>query len=255
MAFLMTFNAACLKHSAIAQGSKGGFMVIAYSLLLSVFSAAVSVQASELARDPYFQISAPRIEWLGDEASPDQLEHKSDELKSVDGLGEAIVVIDQIIAVGKKIYAIIEAGRPVVNIQTDRVSALPKGTNHWAQFEGWSNPKASVYSVSYSNGFNQDVVKFKFRVVYTYGGRFDGKGRYLANVTVVPMDTYVAWGYTFNAKTSVPEAVNVGTRTNPIAGLELNVNWEVKTVVRDHKDSVAFFIRGDGRILDLTNGN
>ncbi len=220
------------------------------------------------ARDPYFQLSQPKVELVEqtDGVWDEELEQKYSSVtgnpKSLTGstpgdwvgsVNDASVILDQIIAMGKKIWDIVEAGKPVVNIQTDRASALPQGSKSWAQYENWSNPASSVYKITYNNGYGMNVVTFSFRVVYTYGGQLNGKGRFLANVTVIPKDTTVAWGYTFNASTQIPEVVNVGTKVNPVAGMELDVNWVVKTAVKESRSSAAYFIRGDGTIVGLNN--
>lgn len=55
------------------------------------------------------------------------------------------------------------------------------------------------------------------------------------------------WGYTFNARVEVPGAVNLGTSASPVAGLELNLHWNVKTVVKESENSVHFFVDGHGQ--------
>ena len=89
-------------------------------------------------------------------------------------------------------------------------------------------------------------VKFRFRLQYTYGGGHSGIGKYLANVTVMPAEVSVSWGYTFNADVQVLNAVNVGTSLSPVAGLELNLKWQVKTVLKESDNSFNFFVQGDG---------
>ncbi len=245
-----------------------------FSRVLVIVSVSVSVSglmmvsgaqtAHAANRDLYFQMGKPKVELVEqtDGVWDKELYDTYGDTYGVTppgggdwtgSVGEASVILDQIIAMGKKIWDIVEAGKPVVNITTDRASALPQGSKSWAQYENWSNPASSVYKVTYSNGFGMDVVTFSFRVVYTYGGQLNGKGKFLANVTVIPKDTSVAWGYTFNASTSIPEVVNVGTKVNPIAGMELDVNWVVKTAVKESRDSAAYFIRGDGKIAGLNN--
>jgi hypothetical protein len=103
-----------------------------------------------------------------------------------------------------------------------------------------------TYEVAYKNLFGMEVVKFHFRLAYTYGGGRAGAGRYLANVSVLPAELNVLWGYTFNAEVQVMPAVNLGNVTSPVAGLEVNVVWQVKTVLKESDNSVHYFVRGDG---------
>lgn len=62
--------------------------------------------------------------------------------------------------------------------------ALPRGLRRWTDLERWSPPETKTYEVVYKNKFGMEVVKFRFRLQYTYGGRRSGRGRYLANVSV-----------------------------------------------------------------------
>jgi hypothetical protein len=153
---------------------------------------------------------------------------------------------DDIVNIGKKAWEIIEAGKPVSHIETPTANALPRGIQCWNNLEHWQAPKVQTYQVVYKNGFGMEVVRFNFRLQYTYGGGKAEKGQYLANVTILPSELNVSWGYNFDARVEVQPAVNVGTQENPIAGLELNLRWTVKTVLKTSENSFHFFVQGDG---------
>ena len=67
-----------------------------------------------------------------------------------------------IIAIGEKIWQIVEANKPVVNVTTQVVHALPRGLVCWSDLEHWHAPVVKAYEVSYKNGFGYEVVKFRF---------------------------------------------------------------------------------------------
>src|SRR4051812_46731541 len=48
-------------------------------------------------------------------------------------LNEADLIIDKIINMGKKVWAIVEAGKPVVDVKVDVANALPEGLKSWQQ--------------------------------------------------------------------------------------------------------------------------
>lgn len=152
----------------------------------------------------------------------------------------------QIIAIGEKIWKVVEANKPVVTVKTPTVSALPRGVRCWSDLDSWKAAKVKSFEVAYKNGFGMEVVKFRFRLQYTYGGGHNGTGKYLANVTVLPAELNVMWGYTFNANVEVNPAVNVGSSTNPVAGLDINLKWNVETVLMNTQSSFHFFVQGDG---------
>ncbi len=153
---------------------------------------------------------------------------------------------DQVVNIGKKLWSVVENGKPVVQMETPVAHALPRGLYCWSDLEHWQAPRTQVYEVTYRNGFGVEVVKFRFRLHYTYGGGRADKGQYLANVTVLPAELNVSWGYNFDAKVEVQPAVNLGTKENPIGGLELNVRWTVKTFLKESINSFHFFVQGDG---------
>jgi hypothetical protein len=159
--------------------------------------------------------------------------------------------LDKIINIGKKVWGIVEAGRPIVSVRTDNANAVPQGVSAWNQLEGWQTPKSVTYRAVLKNGYNMEVVNLAYRLIYTYGGNVKGKGQYLTNVTVVPASINVAWGYDLDVQVDVPSVLNVGSSESPVGGMELLVKWRVKTTVSHVERSQSFFVRGDGSFAEL----
>lgn len=169
------------------------------------------------------------------------------ELNPLDG--DTGIGWSQIIAVGQKIWKIIQDNKPVVTTKMPVAHALPKGLKCWTDLDHWQPPKSAVFEITYTNLLNIDVVNFKFRMIYTSGGGHNGIGQYLANVAATPVQLDVLWGYTFDANVAIGQAINLGSADNPIAGLELTINWDVSTVLKNSRSSVDFFARGDGSLV------
>lgn len=167
----------------------------------------------------------------------------------------ALVTLDRIINLGKKVWSIVEAGKPVVNIKSDVASAMPTGIEHWAQLEGWQVPKSYLYQVKYKNKLGMDVVTFNYRIMQTYGGTVLGRGKYLAKVAIIPDHVKVAWGYTLNSTASVPNVMNVGSSEAPIGAAELQLDWEIKTTVQYTRDTEVYYLDGEGRFTALSAKN
>lgn len=169
---------------------------------------------------------------------------------NADGASEGILPLDidwtQIISVGKQVWEVIQNNKPVVNVTAPVAHALPRGLACWSDLDRWQAPRTQVYEVTYQNGFRMDVVKFRFRLQYTYGGGHEGRGQYLSNVAVLPAELNVIWGYRFDANVDVGQAVNLGTSTDPVAGLELTLKWTVRTPLKQSDNSIHFFVQGDG---------
>ncbi|MGZ3804930.1 MAG: hypothetical protein ACXVB4_12010 [Pseudobdellovibrionaceae bacterium] len=163
----------------------------------------------------------------------------------LDPIDQAGIIIDKIINLGKKLWAVVETGRPVVNVKTYTANALPKGLKCWTDLTGWQVPQSKVYRVQYENLYGMNVVDFAYRVSFTAGGALKGQGKYITNATIMPADLYVSWGYTFNANAEVPSVFNMGTSDQPVAGMQMLMKWSVDTVMTHAEQAESYFVGGD----------
>jgi hypothetical protein len=166
-------------------------------------------------------------------------------------IAEAEVILDQIVNLGKKIWSIVEANKPVVSFKNQTASALPKGVESWLDLDSWDNARAQTYRLVYKNLYGMTVVEFAYRIVYVAGGSYQGKGKYLAQITVYPETVDVAWGYKFSAEASIPTLLNHGTREAPVAGAEINVDWVIETPLKYSRNTTSYAVRGDGPMIAL----
>jgi len=198
-----------------------------------------SVEVMELP-DPEADAFMGRFAWVDDCTSEGWYDPKA----SMDDL-------NTIVAFGEKIWTIVEAGRPKVHIKTPVVHALPPSTKCWMNLENWQAPKSALWQIVYKNLYGIEVVKFKYRVLFNYGGGRNGLGKYVANATVIPAEVNVAWGFSFDAQVQVGRVLNVGTTKSPTAGLQMGVNWTVKTVLKETIRTDNVFLQGDGLMKKL----
>lgn len=173
------------------------------------------------------------------------------DIGSLNPLDTINVVVDQIINIGKKIWNIVEAGKPVVDLKMDTANALPMGVTCWSDLSGWSIPTSKVYNVEYKNGFGMSVVNFAYRVTFTANGSVDGVGQYITNATFMPANVHVAWGFNLGASAEVPSVFNQGTRTAPLAGMQMNMKWNVSTPIKASVQSESYFVSGDNKLVHL----
>tara|TARA_Y100000780_G_scaffold232596_1_gene268885 strand:+ start:16211 stop:16954 length:744 start_codon:yes stop_codon:yes gene_type:complete len=167
-------------------------------------------------------------------------------------IDDVIMTTRNLIAIGKEIYKIIEAGRPVVNIgESKSLSVLPmdeKGTPVDSfRLSNWSTPKAKKYKVVAKNYLGMSPVSFEFMLIYNYGGSLDGKGKYLTGTQIKATSVQVSWGYELNANFSVQSIINQGTDEEPIAGAVLAIDYKIKTVLKESRSSKTFFVNGVGQ--------
>lgn len=169
---------------------------------------------------------------------------------------EAAMVVGEVIAVGEKIWPIVEKGRPVVSAQFSNLSALPRFEDTLSfpelyEMAGWVSPGAATYKVSFKNYLGMEVVLFRYTVTFQPGGSYLGVGRYLTNVKVYANELKVAWGYNVEASTSLVGLTNKGSKEDPIASMVLQVNYNVKTVFSESHNSSSYYVAGDGTFKEL----
>jgi hypothetical protein len=166
-------------------------------------------------------------------------------------LNLADAALDQIINMGKKVWDIVKAGQPVVNLKTDVATALPAGAKCWMDLQNWKAPVAKTYQVTYKNMFGIEVIRFRYRVVFVAGGSVEGKGAYIGYAAIEPAEVSVAWGFNFKSESSVTTIYNMGSKQDPIAGLNLQVSYQIDSVAKPIQESRSYFISGLGQIQAL----
>ena len=171
--------------------------------------------------------------------------------KVVGEIGQIDGAIGSIVNTGKLIWSIIEANKAVVNVSTDVANAIPQASTTWDSLGGWSAPETRLFHITYQNKLGSNVIDFTYRVIYLYGGNVNGKGQFLNGVSIVPADLSVAWGYTFTAKANVPSVTNAGTSADPIAAMQLQMQWSVSTMISNNERTQNYYIRGDGQFSEL----
>jgi hypothetical protein len=164
-----------------------------------------------------------------------------------------IPTLDNIINLGLKIWKIVEDNKPVVDVKTQFATALPKGVSGWTDMAGWLPPVGTIYELTAKNAYGIKVIDLRYQVLRTYGGSYDGKGKYLTAVTVEPLLVDVAWGYHFSMSSNVPDTsiVNVGTSDNPVAGLMDQLGWNISTPLKSSSGQSLYFLQGDGAYREI----
>ena len=198
--------------------------------------------------DPYFEISEIQVKELPVLKGTHEATYEKMDLKQI------ALIIDGIIAIGKKIWPIIEAGKPVVDVNmANGISVIPfkKGDDLDATFfdmENWSAPLAKRYNVTYKNGFGSKVISFDYTVMYQHSGSFEGAGKFLTGVNVVASNISVAWGFDFKASSELVQISNHGSKEDKVAGATFRVNYTAETVFKTIQSSDTFHVMGDGQL-------
>lgn len=226
-------------------------MVLFTYAAFSFYTVSASEKIHALENDPYFDIAAVEVKEVEPDFSKD-----FESLKNNKNLGQVIMQARELIAFGKEIWKIIEAGRPVSNHQSmQTITVLPKDSSGQAvdplDMAGWQLPSAKSYRVEYKNGFGMTVIGFTYTVVYQWGGSYDEKGKYLTGVNVIADDISVSWGFDFSAESHLISISNIGSREKPVAAATFTVKYRAKSVIKDITSSETFYVTGSGKIGKL----
>ncbi|MBI4656876.1 MAG: hypothetical protein HY746_09060 [Elusimicrobia bacterium] len=168
---------------------------------------------------------------------------------------DPFVIIDQIINIASKIWAIVEKNKPVVDIDTKYATAVPEGISAWTQLSEWKKPKTYIYGFYAENLYGSVMIDLKYKVTFTYGGKYKGKGLYLTGVTVVPTTVSVGWGYRLGISAFAPDSTiaNVGTHESPVASMQLKLTWKISTPIKEQNGTSVYYIEGNGYFEEIAS--
>lgn len=156
----------------------------------------------------------------------------------------ASVLLDKIINLGKKVWTVIENGRPVVKVESTYANALPSGVRA-EDLENFSPLQFKSYRQYGVNLYGATVYDVTYTVAHRFGGQYEGQGAYLESVTVLPQHVEVLWGYNVNLTVDRVSTVNLGSKENPVASIVMETALSVKTVLQDIRMKNLYEFRGD----------
>lgn len=168
--------------------------------------------------------------------------------------GKIIGLGRELVALGEDIYRLVQKGKPVNKTSYAPISVVPKTANGYVDIldtEGWRMPTKATYQVTYTNLYGMDVVKFRYSVIFSYGGSYMGKGAYITAAQIVPESIETLFGYTFTASMKLGGIQNHGTKENPVAGAILAMEHTVETVIKASLETSSFHITGRGGFKQL----
>lgn len=249
-----------MRKSKLLQGLVLSFVVGAFSfqayakqLPFTVTNLQTAGQANlKSADEAYFTISSVEVNEI--DPSNFVVNNNQPNNKAFD-LGKVIMTIDKLVALGKKLYAIVEAGKPVVDVNmNNKASVLPnvdKPNTAMYNMSNWKAPKTRVYKVEFKNLFGMSVVSFNYAVTFEYGGKYQGKGAYIHAARIAADQVDVAWGFNFKATTEAVSIVNRGSQDDPVAALTFKLNYTAKSVLKEIQSEESFYVTGDGDVRKI----
>lgn len=170
-------------------------------------------------------------------------------------LQDVLVSIEQIVNIAQKIWKIVEANRPVANIESKYATAYPAGVTAASQLSGWSRPKGYTYGFYAENLYGGVMINAKYKVAFTYGGAYKGKGKFITGAAVIPTMAEVGWGYKFYMNAAVPDSTitNTGTEADPVAAMQLKVSWKIATILKESDGTSVYYMDGTGYYQEIAS--
>ena len=179
--------------------------------------------------------------------------NKSGQVATAD-VGRIISLGRELVALGEDIYRLVQKGKPVNKTSYAPISVIPRLGNGYVDIfdtEGWKMPTKTTYEIIYKNFYGMEVVKYRYSVIFSYGGSYQGKGAYLTAAQIVPEIIETLFGYTFSATMKLGGVQNHGTKENPIAGAILAMEYTVETVIKASLETDSYHITGRGALKQL----
>lgn len=224
-------------------------------LALLVLTFTVNVKAEVLSNDEIKRLTIDHVEVTPVNTEAFMLDRVYVELPKAptNPIDEISIILDGLIAIGKKIWPIIEAGRPVINNKlAPAVSIIPQlekpTTGVLYEMENWSVPKAQSFRVSYKNMLGMEVVGFTYTVMFQYNGAYKGNGKYVTSFKVLASNIYCAWGFDFDASSELISIANVGTSMDPVASGIVGINYAIKGKLNEQRNASSVYVDGLGRM-------
>ena len=172
----------------------------------------------------------------------------------VDSAGKVISVARDIVALGEAIYELVKKGKPTNVTEYAPISVVPKdpATKEIVDLfdlEGFSMPVEKTFVARVKNGVGKEVVKFTYKVMFSYGGSYNGAGRYLTGVIIVPQSVVTQFGWEFNASMKLSGMMNHGTKIDPVAGIMITVKYQMNgwSTAYERNDTIHITGRGEFR--------
>jgi len=172
----------------------------------------------------------------------------------VDDLTSSLKDINEIINLGEKIWKIIEKNKPVANVKYAYANAVPKGIKGPEELESFSPLQFKSFRKFGKNGFGSTVFDVTYTLAHRFNGQYQGRGRFLDAVTVLPHKVDVLWGYTLNFNVARVSTANVGNEKEPVASVAMEMDFQISTVLKASQYRNLYEFRGDSaRVTSIEN--
>lgn len=235
-------------------------MVLNKTLVLSLLALSFSAWgAPEYDEAEFYKISSIQVSEVSHDVILDQEIERTVSEKyllgsRIETAGRVIAIAKDLVALGESVYTLVSKGKPNVTTASAPISVLPRVNGHAVDIldtEAWSMPAKRTFAVNIKNVYNINVVSFRYSVIYSYKGSYNGKGAYITAAQVQPDYVNVLFGFDFTATMKLTGIVNQGSRENPIAGATMVMQYTASNILNSRTQVDTFFVNGRGGFKKL----
>lgn len=204
--------------------------------------------------DPYYQVSSVTTsitEQTETDLPPGKRTNTPSNVCQLETLKSTNGVDPMAIAeIALKVWDIVVAGKPIVNVDSKSASALPNlADGDWRRLVGWKRERSTKFVVEIKNGFKMTVIKYTYYLKMIYGGGVRGKGQYISSARIMPAID-AKWGWNIDVVVSVPSIINQGTEEDPLAAIYLDMTYQIHNVLTSSSTTESYLMQGDGLMMN-----
>lgn len=174
----------------------------------------------------------------------------------IDQGGRIIQAARDMVALGEAIYELVKKGKPSNTTDYAPISVVPRDpmTKEYIdpfELEGFTMPVEKNFVTTIRSMTGKVGVVFNYKVIYAYGGSYNGTGKYLTSVMVVPSSVRTTYGWEFNASMKLGGVMNNGTKADPVAGVIVNIKYQMNSWGAANERTDSIYINGRGELKNM----
>jgi len=173
--------------------------------------------------------------------------------QKVERTGAVIKLGRDMVALGEAVYELVKKGKPSNVTQYSAISVVPRNPTTKEvidpfDLEGFSMPVEKNFTAKVMNGAGKEVVNFTYKVLYSFGGSYNGIGKYLTNVMIVPGSIRTLFGWDFSASMTLNGIMNHGSKDAPVAGAMLSLKYQMNSWSAAFERNDTIHVTGNGEL-------
>ena len=172
--------------------------------------------------------------------------------------GKVLQTAKDFVALGEAIYDLVKKGKPTNVTEYAPISVVPRDPMSKEyidpfELEGFSMPVERSFTARVKDAAGREAVTFNYKVVYSYGGSYNGTGKWLTNVLIVPGSVTTRYGWDFNATMKLNGIMNHGTKADPVAGALVTIKYQMNSWRASFERNDTVHVTGRGEIRNMAS--